>query len=179
MPCLPSSEHVLICRLQIEQLLDSARWEEASDLGASVLAGAPWQSHREMLRIAVCLAKLGVMGGIDSSVLAPLLAARGSSHLEIQSGLRALHGLVDQDVHGFIEAIDHNSQACASDPSRFALLSAVSSMADAHTAPIMLASKPFGRYIRSSLNEANDAQRGTVTRAPAHLRLPAIANHAL
>ena len=73
---MKSASHLLLARLNIEQLIAAAEWEDAAELGSAalgasinVVGGAP-----ERLRIACRLTGLGMLGDVGAQdTLAQLL----------------------------------------------------------------------------------------------------------
>lgn len=150
-------EQQLIVRLRIDQLIASKEWEDAAELGASALRRGP--PSAELLKIAVLLSGLGLVGGVDvRQTLTPLLSAPGLTPSDIAQGVAAVKRASADDVLEVSKAI---SEAVSGNPSRgLAVLRATVDLGDARVAPTLHARLPIGAAVRAALSEAHDAKRG-------------------
>lgn len=165
---MKSASHLLLARLNIEQLIAAAEWEDAAELGSAalgasinVVGGAP-----ERLRIACRLTGLGMLGDVGAQdTLAQLLGTPDLERSDLSDGVRALKMASGDDFDGFLSGLSSailksNGASSSSLMQALKLLEVAAEHSDAHVAPALLSFQPVESAIRAALSDPNEANRG-------------------
>ena len=154
---MKSASHLLLARLNIEQLIAAAEWEDAAELGSAalgasinVVGGAP-----ERLRIACRLTGLGMLGDVGAQdTLAQLLGTPDLERSDLSDGVRALKMASGDDFDGFLSGLSSailksNGASSSSLMQALKLLEVAAEHSDAHVAPALLSFQPVESAIRA------------------------------